>query len=86
MPNGLNLSPSPAIPTLLPWKTKTPPSPAVSGNWVDTANEVWPLAASVMFCVPSRLPLSSQLVAVKMADEVDRFAKATPVAKPPVLS
>src|ERR1035437_5175100 len=87
VPNGLNRSPRPVRPPApLLWNRTIPRFPAVSGSWFGKTNEVWPVPATVIPCEPSRLPLSSHMVAVILAEEADRFANATPMTNPAVLS
>jgi hypothetical protein len=83
----MNLIPNPAIqPLAVLWNWTIPRFPEVSAIWVGSTNDVWPFPATIVFCVPSWFPLSSQIVAVMFADEVERFASATPIVKPAVLS
>jgi hypothetical protein len=80
VPSGLNRNP---IPSSAPpegfWNRTVPLFPVVSGSPVGITNEVWPLPARVIVGAPSRAPLVSQIVAVRLACAVDRLAKATPV-------
>ena len=52
-----------------------PRFPTVSVTCVGRTNAVCPLPGIVMSWVPRRLPLSSQIVAVMLAEDADRFAK-----------
>ena len=87
VPNELNRSPRTVrLPPEVFWNCTIPRFPAVSGRWSGRANDVWPDPETAIVWEPSREPVSSQIVAVIFAERPEKFASATSVTNPAVLS